>query len=120
MVHIIGPFAKACYTTCTTLDCSVVGYLLDCSLRDCVGRLGVFEQLEDLLKSLLIWLPLHPEKRRKKNVINVGMGFFLFIFLEINRVEKSENVVSGSDSMNTNTITESDVILLCISSKNPH
>lgn len=47
---------------CTLSRFTTVGYLLDSSLCDRVGRLRVFEQLEDLLKSLLIWLPLHPEK----------------------------------------------------------
>lgn len=50
---------------CTRSCYTAVGYLLDSSLCDCVGRLRVFEQLEDLLKSLLIWLPLHPEKHKR-------------------------------------------------------
>lgn len=50
----------------TLSDHSLLGYLLDSSLCDCVGRLRVFEQLEDLLESLLIWLPLHPRGRGGK------------------------------------------------------
>lgn len=54
---------------CTRSGYTAVGYLLDSSLCDRVGRLRVFEQLEDLLKSLLIWLPLHPEKHKRIHIL---------------------------------------------------
>ena len=59
---------------------TAVGYLLNSSLCDCVGRLRVFEQLEDLLKSLLIWLPLHPEKH---TIINPLINSVMYTFSSV-------------------------------------
>lgn len=39
------------------------GYILHDALRGCVGRLRVFEQLQDLLQALFVWLPVHGARR---------------------------------------------------------
>lgn len=39
------------------------GYILHNALSSCVGRLRVFEKLQDLLQALLVWLPVHGARR---------------------------------------------------------
>lgn len=86
---------------------------MDSSLCDCVGRLRVFKQLEDLLKSLLIWLPLHPAKHTDKTHKLIYMSQSCKSppvhsdFTQIREI--GTQVAFGSDSMNTNTISRSQM-----------
>lgn len=56
------------FTRCRHQPCSISpgrkeGYILHNALSSCVGRLRVFEKLQDLLQALLVWLPVHGARR---------------------------------------------------------
>lgn len=56
-------FRRFSHQPCSISPGRKEGYILHNALSSCVGRLRVFEKLQDLLQALLVWLPVHGARR---------------------------------------------------------